>query len=430
MKITTSYNSLVSLLNLMGLVTSAKIVQDDLKVVNFFVKDNKLYALSTDSQLYCLDTFEGTYDLEGEDNPFMVVRIKEIMDILTKYASLQRTEVKEIVLQTQQKGIVMTVVEEPKLLKDNTKFDFSDLYKHQESRFKLSRSEVRPMIQKELVTMVMPDGYTEMKSIDFQKYLDYMYPPMTKPREVTMMHFNEEYVYSVMGNVYGMAMPNRLPKDIFTDMSITLNYVNFLRNVVSTEDTFKIYKEVQVKKVGTSNDDINPLKLVTLIMQFGSILVKLRLADKSDSYTSDSFKINIKNTVEVDKPYFLDSLKRIEGYDQVFVEVSIKEDDMVVGKSTAEMVLKTQRTIQRIPIKSAHGSGDFKFMLRPESLGLLSYSHLTKDIEGNTDKVNDLIFCLEPNTANFVSVTCMDKTDDWMSRYPRAPYKEAPQLDF
>lgn len=414
----------------MGLATSGKIAQEELKVVNFFVKEDKLYALSTDTQLYCLNSFEGTYDLEGETNPFMVVRIKEIMDILSKFSSLQRTEVTKIVLQTQQKGIVMTVVEEPKLLKDNTKFDFSDLYKHQESRFKLSRSEVRPMIQKELVTMVMPSDYTEMKSIEFQKYLDYMYPPMTKPRETTMMHFNGEHIFSVMGNVYGMAMPNRLPKEIFTDMSISLNYVNFLRNVVSTEDTFKIYKDVEIKKVGTSNDDINPLKLVTLIMQFGSILVKLRLADKSDSYSSDSFKIDIKNTIEVDKPYFLDSLKRIEGFDQVFVEVSIKEDDMVLGKSVGEMVLKTQRTIQRIPVKAAHGSGDFKFMLRPDSLGLLAFSHLTKDIEGNADKVNDLIFCFEPNTSNFVSVTCMDKTDDWLSRYPRAPYKEAPQLDF
>ena len=97
-----------------------------------------MYGLSTDAQIYCIDELEGEYDLEGEDNPFMVFRIKEISDILSKYASLQRTQVKEVKLQTQQKGIVMTVVEEPKVLKDSENFKFSDLYKDQESRYKIT----------------------------------------------------------------------------------------------------------------------------------------------------------------------------------------------------------------------------------------------------------------------------------------------------
>lgn len=432
MYIKTDYNSLVSVLSLMNLVTSTKRLQDDFKVVNFFVKDNKLHALGTDSQLYCLDCIEGEFDLEGEPNPFMVIHIKETMDILSKFASLQRTQVKEVKLNTQQKGIIMTIVEEPKVLKDNANFQFSDMYKNQESRFKLTRSEVRPMILKELATMVMPEKYIEVKSKDFQKYLDYMYPPMTKPKEVAVMHFDDEFVYSVMGNVYGIAMPNMLPKNIFSGLSVSLHYVNFLRNVIPMQDTFKIYKDVEIEKLSIdgSEDGWNSRKKVTLTIQSGDILVKLKIVDNSASVATKSFKQTIQNTVEVDKPYFLDTLKRVEGFDQVFVEITIKEDENVAGSSTAEFIVKTQRTRQSIPVKCSHGEGEFKFMLRPESLGLMSFSHLTKDIDGNTDKVNDLIFCLDNIEKGSVSLTCMDKSDDWQTRYPKAPYKEAPQLDF
>ena len=46
MKIKTNYESLVSVLNLMNLVTSGKKLQEDIKVVNIFVQNDKLYALA------------------------------------------------------------------------------------------------------------------------------------------------------------------------------------------------------------------------------------------------------------------------------------------------------------------------------------------------------------------------------------------------
>ena len=434
MIIKTSYESLTSILNLMKLVTSCnKSLQEDHKLINFFVKEGKLYGLSTDAQIYCIHPLEGEYDLEGEDNPFMVLYIKELNDILQKYSSLSRTTVQEIQFQTQQKGVVMTIVEGPKALKDSENFEFSDMYKSLPMKYKLSRANLMSMVTKELPTMVMPEGYTEIKSKDFSKYLEYLYPPMTKPKDKAVMHFNDEFVYSVMGNVYGIAMPNTLPKNIFTEVSMALGYVNFFKNVIPMNDTFKIYKDIVISKRNRDNDsddDYNVQKTFMLYIQSGETLIKYKGIDTTMSVSTDSFKQTILNTVEVDKPYFIDVLKRLEGYDQVYIEVSIIEDEYVSGKSTAEFILKTAKTRQRIPVKCAHGSGDFKFMLRPESLGLMAFSHLTKDIDGNSDKVNDLIFYMDWVNKGSVSLTCRDKTDDWQARYPMAPYKEAPQLDF
>lgn len=434
MIIKTSYESLNSMLTLMQNVVSCnKALQEDNKLIHFFVKDDKLYGLTTDAQLYCLTPLEGEYDLEGEDNPFMVLYIKELADILSKYGSLTRTTIKEIHLQTQQKGVVMTVIEDAKVLKDSDNFEFSDMYKSLAPRSKLSRANALGMVVKELPTLVMPTDYTEIKSRDFSKYLDYMYKPMTKPRDKAVMHFNDEFVYSVMGNVYGIAMPNTLPKNIFSDVSMALGYVKFFQHVIPMQDTFKISKDIVIVKRNRDNDsedDYNVQKTFMLYIQSGNTLIKYKGVDTTRSVSTDSFKQVTQNAIEVDKPYFIDVLKRLEGADQVYIEVSIKEDENIAGKSTAEFVLKTTKTRQRIPVKCAHGSGEFKFMLRPESLGLMAFSHLTKDIDGNTDKVNDLIFYMDWVNKSSVSLTCRDKTDDWQARYPMAPYKEAPQLDF
>lgn len=281
--------------------------------------------------------------------------------------------------------------------------------------------------------MVMPDGYTEIQSKDFSKYLDYMYHPMTKPKDKAVMHFNDEFVYSVMGNVFGIAMPNTLPKNIFTDLSMTLGHINCFKNVIPMNDTFKIYKEVEITKKNIHDDseeDYNIQKSFTLYIQSGSILMKYKGRDLSKMSNTDSFKEVLKNAVEVDKPYLIDTLKRLEGAEQVFVEVNIKEDENIAGKSTAEFIVKTDRVRQRIPVKAAYGSGEFKFMLRPENLNLMAFYHLKTDIDGNSDKVNDLIFYMEWVDSGAVGLSCRDRTDDWQTRYPRAPFKEAPQLDF
>ena len=100
MKIKVSYDSLVSLVNLMNLVVSAnKRTQENLKVVNIFAKDGELKALCTDGTLYCLETVkDAIFDLEGEENPFMVFNLKEVTDILGKFSSLQRTQVSLLTL--------------------------------------------------------------------------------------------------------------------------------------------------------------------------------------------------------------------------------------------------------------------------------------------------------------------------------------------
>lgn len=426
-----SYESLTSLVDLMRSVTATKNLQEDMKVINFFVKDNKLCALGTDGQLYCLDEVEGNYDLEGETNPYMVVRIKELFDILSKYSSLQRTVVKEITLATQPKCVLMSIEEASKDIKDGS-YDFTDMFKNQVVKYKLNRSDVRALVTRELPSMVLPDNYVEIESKKLQKYLEYMHAPMAKPRDISIMHFDPEFVYSIMGNVYGVAMPNHLPPEIFSGLSIPLQYVTFLKNLIPKHDKFKIYKNVEVKKLSETegDEDWNIRRFVTLYIESGTTLVKLKVADNTNSASTKSFKQKFDNIIVVDKLYFIDMLKRYEGFDQVFLEITITPNASIQGSSDASFVIKTATNKQTIPVKSAQGSGEFKFMLRPESLGLMAFTHLTKDLDGKSDKIVDLIFCLDNSEKGVVSLSCRDRSDDWETRYPKAPCKEAPKLDF
>lgn len=433
MIIKTSYEAIQNVIGLMKDATSTKAIQEDFKVVNFFVKDSKLKALSTDGQLFCLNTFNGEYDLEGENNPFMTLRIKDIKDILDKYSSLQRTQVREVILATQQKGVVMTVVEEPKIDKGDS-FAFSDMYKNQATRFKLTTRNISPIIAKELPALVMPVDCIEIPSKDLQKYLEYMYAPMSKPRETCYLHFTDEFVYSIMGNIYGVSMPNILPQEIFSEISLSLPVMKFLSGVLPKTEKFKIYKDVKRQSVpqpGVPEEDWSVISYITLYIEVGNTLIKITTLDRTKDGNVNTFKELIPNCIEIDKPYLIDSLKRIDGYDQVFLEIDITEDENVAGTSRAEFIIKTSNTIQKIPVKSAHGSGSYRFMLKPESVHLLMFTHLTKDMDGDSDKINDLIlFMMKNPTRDTIALSCNDKSESWQSRWPHAPIKEAPLLDF
>lgn len=439
MIIKTNYASLMQLLDLMNQSMLDKTIQENLKVVNFFVQNNQIHAICSDNSITCMDILEGEYDLEGETNPFMCIPIKEMLDNLNKYSSLQRTEVKEVRLSTLQNGVEMTVIEDPKVLKDNVQFQFSDKYKHIATRNKLTRYEVKSFITNMIPDMVLPDGYIEMQSVELRKYLDYIYPPMSKTRGNSFMSFDDELVFSIIGNLYGVAMPNKLPLEIFSNLRLSSRFVKFLQNVVSKEENFKVYKDVTAENASQIAGNINQLKTVSLIFQIGSILVKLKMRLDTGKFDTQTFRDPIENWIEIDKPYFLDAMKRIDGYDTAFIEINIREDENLAGVSQGEFIIKTQKTYQVIPVIKAQGSGQFTFALSPDHLGLITFNHLTKDMDGNTDKINDLILCMKLNTSSInsrdnkagsVSLSCRDKTDDWQTRYPSAPVRKAPLLDF
>lgn len=428
MIVRTNYNSLTSVLALGNLLTSSKDVPENIKVMYICVEDGKLIAVVSDGTVFCKYFLDGEYDLEGEVDPKIIVSVKEMNAALSKYASLSITQVKEIVLQTFKSGIVMTVYEESKIFKDPNAFTDSLLYNNQQTRYKLVAFSGVSRIMDEIPKVILnEDTAIEVEGKEFRQYLDYMYPPMTKPKKGPELIFNNDMVYTIMGNVVGMAMPNNLPKKIFSSINLKTENIKFLQNVISTDSPFKVEKIEENSQTGSSGDWVSIQSILTF--KVDNIIIRMKCKYTGDAPGYNCFMQKMPNAVVVDKRYFLDILKRVEGSEVVSLSIRIFETPSD-NRTTAEFTIQTTACTLRVPVINAQGSGEFKFSLSPSNLGIMVFSHLTKDADGKTDKLKDLVFCMMSKDTETTHLSCCDRTNNWQTRFPRAPYLKTPQLDF
>ena len=429
MIIRTNYSSLTSVLALGNLLVSPKEVPENMKAMYLCVENGRLVSAVSDGTVYCKYFLEGEYDLEGEDNPRMVVGVKELSFALSKYSSLSRTQVKEIVLQTFKNGIILTVNEEAKQLKDPNMFTHSDMYDNLSTKYKLTSFTGIPRIFDEISKVALNEKVAkEVDGKEFRKYLDYFYSPMTKPKKSPELIFNDELVYTIMGNVVGIAMPNTLPKDIFSSINLRVENIKFLQNVISTENTFKVDKVEESSKVATAGDWVSIQSVLTF--QTDNIIIRMKCVYKGDAPGYSCFSKKMQNAVMVDKPYFLDTLKRLDGADSVYVNIKIDDNPSDSLRPNAQFIIQTNSLTYRIPVNQAHGSGEFKFSVTPSNLAIMVFSHLKQDMDGQSDQINDLIFCMENTEKDITHLSCCDKSNDWQTRYPRAQYLQPVKLDF
>lgn len=410
MLVRVSYEDLSNAIALLQNVIATKGLQEDLKVMNLYVKDTNLKLIATDGKVFCLTDLNGTYDLEGltEENSYVALRIKEISEILDKFKSLQRTTVKHIEMLIKEHGVVMIVTEEAK--NDEEK----SLYADQITRFKLTKMDVKSFVKQELPAIFTPSEAVELENGQLKMYLDYFETPLSKPKDPSVLHFKSDYLVSVLGNVYAIMMENKLP-EIFKNFTLSYTAVSFLNELLKTTDKFKVYKEELKSDSGVS-------KGIILTFTFGKTIVRMKTQDMSNSVNIDNFKQVPHNQVVVDKLYLIDVLKRLDPTDQAFVSIKITN-------GIGEMLITSVKTNQRVPVKVANGDGVYSFVLRPEHLSNIIFSHITRQSDGTI--LDDVHICLHHEQGQrYIQLTCKDNTDDWSTKYPRAPIADAPTLDW
>lgn len=410
MLIKTSYEETVKILSLLQKVVSTKGLNESMKVVNLFIKDNKINIGAADGRLFCLTHLEGQYDLEGEseDNSYFALNIKEIMNVLDKFKSLQRTKVKELEFYVQQEGVVLTVREVAKDENSPT----AHLY-NQDNKFLLRRENVLKIFQKEIPEMVVEeDSSVEADSADLYKYTVYSYPLLTTPKDLMYLHFKKGSIYSIIGNHYGMLLENKLPEN-FSDFSLTPYVVGFLREVMSTSDKFRFIRE---DIWGPAADGSKQIVGIVLTIEVGNFIVKVKTANLTEKEIPKPFIPKPETYVEVDKFYLLDIIKRVSAYDTLYITAKIDE-------SNSEIIVKTTQSKQKIPVKKAEGKGEYQFAVTPSHLSNIIFSHMTKTIQG--EPMDDLILGFrECEDKKNVELTCSDRTQEWLTKYPRAPKRE------
>lgn len=417
MLIKMGYEDLTKALALLSKVIATKGLQEDLKVANFYIQDNKIKVTATDGRIFCISELEGEYDLEGEaeENSIFALYIKETTDILDKFKGLQRTKVDSVELLVKEHGVVMTVNE---VAKDEENPNIAKLYT-QSTRFMLRIERVKKLLIDELPKMKLGDDAVEIESKDLQVYLDYLYTPIRTPKNPAIVQFVNDKVYVILGNVWGVVMDNTLPT-ILRELSLNHYAVGFLKEVITEGETFKVSRE---ELWGEDSQTGEPRRTgIILTIGIGKHIIKLKTADETAKTETKPFTDFPEMQVDIDKFYFLDVLKRISAYDRAFIEVEIED-----GVGT--MAIKTVKTRQQLPIINAQGTGQFSFAVNLEHLTSIIFSHITKTIDG--EPVDSLKFGFRQSVdPKSVELTCTDNTTLWTTKYPRAPKQEPPKLDF
>lgn len=329
---------------------------------------------------------------DGFSAPYVMIRAKDITDLLSTFRSLKRTKVKEVEINITQSGAQVIMHEEPA----SDSMVNADKY-NQNSRFKVRMMDVRPAIAKELQSVDMTPKGVQLDSKSFLAYINALLPTVVKEKRLltNSITFGPESVYTFLAT-YMAIMPNHLPGEL-NGFRLTNTMAGFVKSFIGSEETFGFYKEEKGKGA----------VLITLFTS-DSVAV-LKAGDMSQANDISQFSGIPDTGVVVDKAYLLDVLKRIAmagAAEKVVVTATIEN-----GMGTLSVATKNMK--QEIPLVAAKGTGVFSFDIQGETLGNVIFAH--------TNMFDENVFLYLDHTADGRStmLCCTDNTSAWTTRMPR-----------
>lgn len=428
MKVSLNYSEIMTVLHRATLIMNDKRgLQENQKVVSFFVRDNKLNVVFTDGTLYYTQVMHGTYDLEGADEAttMLSVAVKEVSGLLSSYSSLYRTRVDKVCLESRPYSVTMSVYEVSKW--DNTDVNniFVNMMKNQVHRHTLVKYDTLPNVQRELPNLVMADDSVDISIDPMKEMLGYAYPALAKVKgDTAELSFTEDFAYSVLGGLLGIRLKNTLPKEVFSGITLTTPTLRLMNELISCT-CVKAHKELKnmianfaAQAAGIQN---KAASVYTLTFAFDDVLIRFQAEDKSGMTDIALFEDKSVFGVTVDKPYLLDVLKRFDDTEGVCLAVSVENGQ-------GHLKVNSQRGCQEVPVVGIMGNGGSTFAILPSNLNLLAMSHVMNVEDGVLNDASRLTLGFI-QTDKSVAVVCKDDTDAWMSKYPRALVREVPRLE-
>ncbi len=335
---------------------------------------------------------DATMDLTGDFvHPFVMVRAKDVTDVLSTFRSLKRTKVERIEFEFNKSGQFM-IVHEVALAED-----MPDAEKYNKlARFKVRLMDARPGVIKEVQAVDLTRKGVELEAKDFLGYINALLPTVAKEKRLTTnsITFGEESIYTFLAT-YLAVMDNKLPQEL-NGFRLTNTMAGFIKSFIGSDETFGFHKEVGRGQV-----------LLTLFTSDSVAVIKtadLTQANRIDQYTG------LPDTgIVVDKAYLLDVLKRLAlagSAEKIVVSVTVEGGD---GK----LEVKGKSMKQEVPLVGVKGSGSFKFDIQGDTLASVVFSHT------NMFDENVFIYLEITPDGRSTSMCCTDNTGAWVTRMPR-----------
>ena len=392
MKLVVSMNHLTTALAEVTPVLNDALLQEEAKNVIFWVKDNIVKVVCNNLYTTCLADLECNLEFkEGEsasEERFILVKAKELLNHLNCVSSLKMTKVDKIELDVSDTEIRLYIYEVPAIEDDPNADRLTQV-----SKYRLAKGKVVERIKVEIRNAVEnasnTDAYINLNKTDMLVILDALIPAVkkeTRDSVHTRVTFANDYVY-VIPQTYAALMHNELPEGV-SDFIVQNSVAQFMQSFFGIEEV------TQFKKFTTNGDAV----ILVLKNTNATAVIKAMNASKAFNIT------NQKNIPEsgfgISKGYFADVLKRIANTgEEIAFKVVLAEDST---QSTCTIMNKVMN--QQIPVWVSKGVGEYSFMVKPDLLASITFSHLN-------DNATYLFFYLDKDETGKVTL-CV--TDDIM----------------
>lgn len=363
MKISTSYNGLVTALKEVMPVLDDKLLQEDAKRILFWVTNGKIKVLTKNLYTTCIADLEGVITYADNENPaeshYIQLIAKELNGQMKSVENLKLTKVDRVdleALDAESRLYIHEVAADPEMenaekLTQTTKFRLTRLKLGERQKAEFEEASVKASENAEFIT-VTKDA--------IMLYLNALLPGvMSEVRDTvhTRVSFADGFVY-VVPQTYALLMKNVLPEGV-SQFVVTNSVAKFMQSFMSIEET------TQFRKIENGNNS------VTLILKntTASAVIRAISADKAFNITKQ--KELPQSGIVVSRVYFSDVMRRINTINaEVTFTIKLSED----GNSTCKVQSKAMS--QEISVMNTRGTGEFSFTLKPDMLASLICNHI------------------------------------------------------
>ena len=390
MKLRIPFDILVNNLDYVSTVVEDKLLDDSMRNIIFKLTSKGVCLIGYNSIAICKTHLqEGDYRVEfmegdlksSEEGEVMYIQVKskELNNFLSTFKSLNKTKPSDVLFETINAKIRLTVFEEP--------VDEMDTRLSQPSVWVFDNIVVKENVLKE-INQKIEEGGQSIQSLDILLYLTTLLPLLSDEGGNSLpskMHFSKDYVY-VMPKMFATLFTNVLP-EAFQDVVFSYSALNFLKKVLDHNEV------VSVNKTATH---------VTLVTDTSAAL--LRYTTKMPDQKVYQNAVKKDNGVGLDKLYLKDVLKRLSiSNESVTITVKALEEVMEVKNS------KFSQVIPLTQVKGMEGLGNVVFKLTPEILN--------KAVIGDNSGAfpDELFLYIVPQQTSGYTLVFADATSSWFS---------------
>lgn len=342
MKITCSYENLVSVLSNIAIVVEDVMSSEDMKNVVIRVsKETGVVEVIGVNQMitYRVELENGSYSVEIDDSEYkdngvaeIQVKSKEFNAFLGTFKSVRRTKVTDVELETVKNKISVTVVE--------TDVDTGREYR---SNWMLDNIPIKVNMLSSL-NLTMPEGETEIMDVSaMMLYTSSLFPVMQSGTNLySKLVFGENYVVA-FSTTFTTLMKNFLG-GVFKNFCLSYRALSFMKSVVCNEPAVEVARTDE-----------------RICLQMGNSVAFIRYDSKMPNYDMYEKMIEKSHAIVLDRQYFKDVLKRLSLVNESIIFTVNMENEVVEVKNS-----KFHQELPILQSKAMHELGEVSFKVLPE----------------------------------------------------------------